>query len=483
MKRYLFSIIAVILLNNPAIGQNFSNLNTKIDPIIGKIMESYVIPGLAVGIVKDNEIVFQKGYGVKNIDLKTKITKESLFHMASVSKPFVATAIVQLMEKGKIDINDPVVKYLTYFKLNDERYKDITIQQMLSHTSGMPDTDDYGWDNPEYDEGAAERYTKSLVNEKLVYKPGTNFGYSNIAFEVLGDVISKVSGMPFEDYVKKNILDPIGMKNSTFLKSEISNELNTSPHIRLYETEVSKIYPYNRAHAPSSTLHSNISEMCKWAMVNLNRGILNNRRILNEESYKLLWKQYTRGIGLSWFMGRFNKIQTIRHGGGDTGYATEFVMMPEKNIAIVVLSNCDYAPVWEISRIIFGIIFEQDYTIPNPPAFIPISRFIKHNDINELLAYINELRENQKEEYTFDEDQLDYLGKSFLVSGKMDIAIEIFELNLEIFPNSANAYYHLGKAYLTAGRKNLAVAYLSKSLKMDPENINAQRLLAIITDK
>ena len=418
MKNIIFLIIILFFLSNSLFGQNIKTLEAKetleekIDPAINQIIKSFELPGLAVGIVRDNEIVYAKGYGVKNIKSKDPITHESLFHMASVSKPFVATAIVQLMEKGKININEPVVKYLPYFKIDDERYKEITIQQMLSHTSGMSDTDDYGWSNPEFDDGAAERYVKSLVHERLLFEPGTDWTYSNIAFEVLGDVIAKISNMSFEDYVKKNILNPIGMNNSTFLKTEVSTKLNTTPHIRVYNTEVSKIYPYNRAHAPSSTFHSSVSEMCKWAMVNLNRGVINNKRILRQECYDLLWKQYTRGIGLSWFMRRFNMNRTIRHGGGDTGYATEFVMLPEKNIAVVVFANCDYAPVWEISRIILGIIFDQEYDIPLTPVFIPLSKLMKVNNITEVVKLYHNLKKKHIHDYNFDEEQLDYFGSS-----------------------------------------------------------------------
>jgi CubicO group peptidase (beta-lactamase class C family) len=113
--------------------------------------------------------------------------------MPSISKPFVATAIMQLVEKGKIDLDAPVVTYLPYFKLDSEQYKVITIQHMLSHVSGMPDVMDYEWDKPQYDAGALERYVRSLAEEKTRRKPGENFAYSNMAFECLGNVIAKVS--------------------------------------------------------------------------------------------------------------------------------------------------------------------------------------------------------------------------------------------------------------------------------------------------
>src|SRR5262245_1047674 len=127
----------------------------QIDYIIGQIVQFYEIPGLAVGIVKDQKLVYARGFGVKSRATGEPITPTSLFHLASISKLFVATAIVQLVESGQVELHAPVVKYLPYFKLDDERYIAVTVQQMLSHTSGMPNEDeDFGWDRPEYDEAA-----------------------------------------------------------------------------------------------------------------------------------------------------------------------------------------------------------------------------------------------------------------------------------------------------------------------------------------
>ncbi len=130
---------------------------SKLRLIRGTPFQSHNLPGLAIGIVTDAEIVYAKGFGVKNIDTQELISPTTIFHMASISKPFVATAIVQLVEKGQIQLDAPVLPHLPYFKLDDARYSSITVQQMPSHVSGMPDVEDYEWYNPQYDEGALER--------------------------------------------------------------------------------------------------------------------------------------------------------------------------------------------------------------------------------------------------------------------------------------------------------------------------------------
>jgi CubicO group peptidase (beta-lactamase class C family) len=106
--------------------------------------------------------------------------------MASITKPFVGTAIMQLVERGIVDLDAPVVQYLRYFQLADDRYNQITVRQMVTHASGMPDVEDYEWDKPQYDDGALERYVRSLTNQKLLFAPGERVQYSNMAYEVLG---------------------------------------------------------------------------------------------------------------------------------------------------------------------------------------------------------------------------------------------------------------------------------------------------------
>ena len=134
-------------------------------------MERFEIPGVAVAVVQDGETVYTSAFGVADLESGKRLEAESLFHMASVSKPFVATAILQLAERGRIDLDAPLTTYLPYFELDDVRYRRITIRQMLNHTSGMPDVKDYEWHDPQYDDGAAERYVRSLTKERLVPTP------------------------------------------------------------------------------------------------------------------------------------------------------------------------------------------------------------------------------------------------------------------------------------------------------------------------
>src|SRR5438067_5335427 len=321
-----------------------ARLSTELEPKIKAEIQQGHLPGFAMGVIRNGKLIYAKGFGVTKLGSNAPITLRSLFHMASVTKTFVATAVMQLVEKGKIDLDAPLTRYLPYFRLNDERYTAITIRQMLSHTSGIPDTVNYNWDKPEYDAGALERFVRSIADQKLVFAPGEKFGYSNTAYEILGDVIAKVSGESFEDYVQHNILTSLGMKDSTLLVREANPQLLTSPHVmENNQVVVSKIFPYNRAHSPSSTLYSSIEDMSRWAIANLNHGELDGQRILKRETAESMWRPVVAAFnlkeGISWFTTEKQGHRLVLHSGGDVGFESLVMLAPDDALAVVAMSN------------------------------------------------------------------------------------------------------------------------------------------------
>ena len=330
-------------------GAHAQSLAERLDPLLNRAVEEQHIPGLAIGIVQDGKLVYARGFGVMEIGRSDRpVTPQTLFHMASITKPFVATSVMQLWEQGKVDLDAPVRKYVPYFQLRDARAASITVRQMLTHSSGMPDVNDYGWNRPQYDENALERYVRSLSNRKLLWDPGTKFAYSNIAYDVLGDLVAKVSGQTVEDYIDVHILQPLAMSSSTLLLRKADAGRLAAGHTKgtLGSMKVVKHYPYNRAHTPSGNLHSNVDDMARWAMANLNRGELDGHRILKDSTYDVMWKQYAKrteavGVGISWFLADLHGQKAVIHNGGDDGFMTRLVLFPERRAALVYMLNCD----------------------------------------------------------------------------------------------------------------------------------------------
>ena len=317
------------------------------------------LPGLAVGVWRQGQTVYRAGFGTTALHGGHPVTAETIFHMASVTKPFVATAVMQLVEQGKVGLDQPVTTYLPYFRIKDPRATGMTVRQLLTHTAGMPDVTDYHWGSPESDTGALERWVRTLADSALIAAPGEHWQYSNIGFEVLADLVAKVSGVPFEDYIQGQILTPLGMRKSTLLMTDVDSTLLAYGH----ETDSSgtyhqtAVYPYNRRHAASSTLHSNVDDMLRWAAANLAHGTLDGARIVADRSYRELWgRQHdltaalgapmsfdSVAMGLSWFLPWRDGQRLVFHSGGDNGFRTFLLLAPDRQTAVVVLTNGDHA--------------------------------------------------------------------------------------------------------------------------------------------
>lgn len=333
-------------------------LVTKIDAAVEQAQLMYKVPGLAIGIVKNGQLVFAKGYGLAELGTNRPVTPETVFQLGSTSKIMVATAIMQLKEQDKIDLDAPVTTYLPYFQLADERYKQITIRQLLSHQSGLPcavnptDCENFyvqEYQSPKYDTGALEQSIRSLTSLKLNSAPGQQGSYSDLGFEILGDVIAKVSGQSFEDYTQAHIFTPLGMTHTSFMLKDISPDLLSAPHVlKGSQVVVNNYFPYSRQHAPSSNLMSNVNDMARFALASLNHGQLGNTRILSTAAYDEMWgKAYDINIpdnkyGLGWIISQLTGHQLIGHGGEDIGFQNAFILAPKDGIAVMIMTNQQY---------------------------------------------------------------------------------------------------------------------------------------------
>lgn len=346
-------------------------LQSAIDNIIANAMQSKGIPGITLAVLQNRALVYSRAYGVMSAETRVPMHINALFHHASVTKLFVATALIQLRDRGQLDLDAPVVRYLPYFQVQDPRYTQVTVRQMMTHTSGMPDTEDYAWDTPKYDDAALENYVRSIANLSLEAEPGTQYAYSNIAYEVLGDVIAKVSGVSFEEFVATNILEPLGMKTATLLYRQADLSLMATPHTHdPYPSgplRVSPVFPYNREHAPSSTLYASVLDTSRFALAYLNGGAFDGARILSSASIAEMWtpavqtgQRYWKEIGLTWFIGKVRGQKQVGHDGEDVGFTTTLSLVPELGLGVILLSNADDANVENDGDVILELLIEAE---------------------------------------------------------------------------------------------------------------------------
>jgi CubicO group peptidase (beta-lactamase class C family) len=463
------------------------SLYKELAPALDQVMAEHELPGLAVAILQGGEILFMKGFGTAERGTDSPVTSKSIFHMASVSKPFVATAVMLLEERGKLELDDKLVKHLPYFRVQGEEYRDITIRQVLQHTSGMPDVEDYEWDKPQTDDGAAERYVRSLSGESLRFKPGTSRAYSNMAFDVMGDLIAKVSGMSFDDFVETQLLDPLAMVDSSFIHARTPEKHRTRGHSNYYGPRIdnspSAHYPYNRRHAPSSTLNSNLEDMCKWMHFNLSRGADLEDELLSNESFDLLFGTgEAAGTGLTWGIGKYRDMATVSHSGGDVGYGTHVYMVPDLDLGVVMMGNCDSTPVGDVTRMCLAAVAGDKLNVPKPGIDVPFARIFEADGFEAAMEAYESLRDHPTIDYRYRFGALDDLGWLLLRHERYEDAEMVLTFNLEHYPDQLDGLLHLAQALHGLGEDADARELLLQVLDSRSNDEEANALLDKLSD-
>ncbi|KXX70891.1 serine hydrolase [Flammeovirga sp. SJP92] len=336
----LFLLFSLILLQFSIVQAQNNEFYLKVDSIVNTKMIEYGIPGISIGVVKNGEIIYTKGYGVKNISTTDKVTDHSVFHTASISKLLTAQAVIQLVGDGKISLEDRLVDLLPSLNYSDKKVEEINVKSLLNHTSGLPDIHNYHWDKNHQEDNSLDQYFEGL-KLKTKFTPYTAYKYSNLGYDILGLIVEKKSGQSFEDYIAESILKPLEMNESDFRYFQIKEELKVSPHTKKGDKVVVRnTYPYTREHAPSSTLNASSYDLSKWMIFFLEQ-LKKDENSIYKQMQNPSTDLYTH-IGLGFQLFELNGQKVIGHFGGDKGFRSLLLMVPEKNSGAVVLGNCDY---------------------------------------------------------------------------------------------------------------------------------------------
>lgn len=309
------------------------------DIIVKQIMEKQKIVGLSLAVIKNGKTVINKGYGFANIELNVPVTSETVIKVSSISKQFFTTAILKLMEDGKLDINDSVHKY---FPDAPESWRPITLKNLMSHTSGLqrePPAYDALKIQPDID------VIKSAYSLPLDYKTGEKFQYCNIGYFMLAEVISQVSEMPWQDYIRTALFIPAGMNNSylTDFYQIIPNRANGY----MYKKDTLINATAMLAIRPSGGFLSTSTDMILWDKVLTEENI-----ILRKENWELLWQPYIKtsadlkskaNYGFGWFIDERNGHKVIHHGGANLGFRSFYARFVNDDLSIIVMTNTEEA--------------------------------------------------------------------------------------------------------------------------------------------
>ena len=332
--------------------------SASIDSLVEKTLKTFDVPGIAVAVVKDGKIVHEKGYGVRSLNTKQKVDEHTLFGIASNSKAFTVAALGILMDEGKLKWDDKVRDYIPEFKMYSPYVtEEFTIRDLLTHRSGLGlgAGDLMFW--PDSNSFAIKDVIHNLRYLKPVSGFRTKYDYDNLLYIVAGEVVKRVSGMPWEEFITKRILQPLGMTETVPSFSRVQNKNNViDPHapvdgkVQVIRRDCGEV-----ANAAGG-IYSNVHDMCKWIIMQMNNGKYGetlDKKLFSEEIHEDMWTPQTiipvrssspynthfSSYGLGWGLSDVSGYKQATHTGGLAGIVTQVVLIPELKLGIIVFTN------------------------------------------------------------------------------------------------------------------------------------------------
>jgi len=448
------------------------NLNQKIDEVVDAYVKLEQFSGTIL-VAKDGKPIYTRAVGFADRDHGVKNTMDTKFNIGSIGKTITGTAIMQLVERGEIELTDPASQYLTGFPHGNG----ITIHHLLSHTSGL-----YNYmGNPDYQTKMFTlRSVKDILpliyDQELVFdKPGSQYSYSNSGIVCLGAIIENVTGQTYPAYIQEHILDPLGMKNTgiNFLDQIVENravgysKLPTGQFIR------------NVFSMPPASADGGL-ETTVWDLLKFDQALYKDKLISTESKNKMFTPNLAN-YGYCWRITEKYGNTIISHGGGAPGVSASFSRYLNDKYTIITLSNND-ADRGSLARTIEALVFGGEYNLPRPLLAEFLYQQMQGDNFNDFIKNFQSILD--KNGYSVNNSNiLNYFGYNLLSANKINMAIAIFKLNIDLFSNEANPYDSLGDAYLQKGDHELAKKAFQKALAIDPNFSSSKEKLEKLMEK
>ncbi|MCJ0742702.1 serine hydrolase [Pedobacter montanisoli] len=462
--------------------------SSKLDQYIKNIMQERRIPGLQLAIIQHGKIVKLQQYGLANIQDSISVNQHTLFPINSITKAFVGVAVMQLVEQGKLDLEKPVSAYLDSLP---GAWQAVKIKQLLSHQSGLPEI--FG-DEP-VPEGEEKTAWKNVQTMPMQFKPGESFSYNQTNYLLIGKIIDKLSGKPFAQFIQEKQLDAAALKTTCFGDAHTVIRQQARSYTFFHKVdgktirtrEIGNVFeevpPFLRT---AAGMNSNAEELAKW-IIALQAG-----KLLQKNSLQTLWKPtilnngkiagfstMLNGYALGWPVAQREAHPALAPIGG--GRSAIFVY-PQDDLTVIVLSNMQGSSpesfMDEIAgHFVPGMLAENGFGLP------PAIQRLRSKLLEKGFAHAIEMVKAEKKknaDYTLAENEVNAWGYLLVSQKKPAEALEIFKLNVYLYPKSGNAYDSLAEAYQNGGHKALAIYNYEQSLKFDPKNSNAIKQIELL---
>ena len=485
MKQQIINIGLVLLLLTTGINSNGQKKVNDLRNYFTKLAENGQFNGNVL-VAEKGKIIYEKSFGYADYSIKKPNTSSTSFAIASITKTFTSTAILQLQEKGKLNITDPYVKFFPDFP-----YPTITIKQLLSHTSRIPNNTFYGFLD-------SLRKIKDTIftnadvipvliamKKPLVIAPnkagdGPTFAYSNLNYFLLALLIEKLSGMPYNSYLKKYIFLPAGMVSSSLSEFYFGIDENLCKEHRyryLYSDPeridtisdyayIFKMYNFKGHGDVVSTIH----DLLKYDEA-LHKGILLKQTTLMEA-----YQPITPAYGLGWMI-LYDTIKgkIVGHHGGGIGIEAMFLRSIEKDQTVILFNNVK-DPAFDKAMNALKILNSEKVASPKKS----IAKLYGKTMVKQGIPAARKLLENIKKDtlnYYLNVDEMNLLGYQFLWNNKDSFSHEVLKANLDFFPSNWNSYDSYGEILLKMGKKEEAIQMYRKSIELNPKNEAGKKIL------
>jgi len=365
-----------------------------------KMMEEWEVHGLAISIIKDGEVIVSEGFGYRDVEKGLNVTPKTLFAIGSCTKAFTAVSMGILVDEGKLEWDKPVRDYMPDFRMFDPYVtENMTPRDLLTHRSGLP-RHDLVW-------YGSSLKRKELIERLRYLEPSKGFRsiyqYQNLMYVTAGYLVGHIAGCGWEEFIQKRILDPLGMNSTNFSVTESQKSSDFALPYKKINDEIKNIPFYiNDEMGPAGTIDSNVEDMTKWLLFNLDKGKYGEKQIISEanlnqihspqvftESPLIKYKEMLfANYGMGWIIQPYRGYIIISHGGNINGFTALTTFMPQYNIGIVILTNINSTPITDIIALnVYDRLFGLDEVAWNQRA-------------KDEIAKIKEAKEEAKKKST-----------------------------------------------------------------------------------
>ena len=446
---------------------------SKIDALI-KVYNDYGQFNGSVLVAERGKVIYKKGFGLANREWNIPNKPNTKFRLGSITKQFTSMLLLQLVEKGKIDLQGKLSDYLPYYR--KDTGSQVTIHHLLTHSSGIPSYTSIPkfFEEISRDPYPVEEFVKKYCSGDLQFEPGARYVYNNSGYFLLGAIIEEITGKPYEDVLDENIFLPLGMKDSGYDRHGPIIPNRATGYSNSFDGYINAPYLDMSLPYAAGSLYSTVEDLYLWDQA------LYTEKLLSAKMKELMFTPHIANYGYGWGIRQKSlpdseeKLTSISHGGGINGFNTLIERLADEKHLIVLLNNTPRANLGQMSDAIIRILYNKPYDMPKKSIAKVMFETLMEKDVKSAIAQHETLKNDHPNDYNFLAQELNILGYYLLTEKKRtEDAIEIFKLNIKAYPKFANGYDSLAEAYMASGNKTLAIKNYAKSLELNPNNTNA----------